>query len=204
MRRLFGAAVTVMVVLFVSCGIVVYSGNWLLQGADKPAPAQAIIILAGNPSRSFYAADLYRQRYAPDVYISRPIRLPSLVLLDTLKVAYPREEEISKQVLRKKGVPAEHIHFFGRSSLSTTEEARELHKIFFQKGQSLLIVTSPYHVKRTKMVFQDVFRGSSILVVPTTYESFPRQWWTAQYSSLTVLTELVKIIFYKFGGRFHS
>jgi uncharacterized SAM-binding protein YcdF (DUF218 family) len=204
MRRIFVIAGIVLVALFVSCGVIVYSGNWLLQGADRPAQAQAIIILAGDLSRSFYAADLYRQRYAPDVYISRPIRLPSLALLDKLGVTYPREEEINKQVLQKKGVPSEHIHFFGRSSISTTEEAQELHKIFSQTGQTILIVTSPYHVRRTKMIFRDAFKGSIIRVVPTIYETFPKQWWTTEDSSRTVVTELVKIIFYKLGGHFHS
>ena len=48
-------------------------GGWL-KGSDVPEFSQAIIILAGPPTRSFYAADLYNQGYAKEIYISRPVR----------------------------------------------------------------------------------------------------------------------------------
>lgn len=52
------------------------AARWL-NNPDPPAPADAIVVLAGRFERSMYAADLFRQGYAPRV-----------VLLEWAKLAY--------------------------------------------------------------------------------------------------------------------
>jgi uncharacterized SAM-binding protein YcdF (DUF218 family) len=178
-------------------------GSWL-KSSDGPVKSDAIIVLSGPPSRSFYAADLYTNGYAPEVYISKPIREQELKMLDDLKVFMPRAEDIYKQILIKKGVPEGNIHFLGQSSLSTIDEGEEINKSFQKDNCSILIVTSSYHVKRTKLIFKKVITKCDFKVLGTPYEPFPEKWWTNQDSARNVILEIIKIIFYETGGRFQS
>jgi uncharacterized SAM-binding protein YcdF (DUF218 family) len=180
-----------------------FAGYWL-KGDEKPVKSDAIIILAGTLTRSFYAADLYRQGYAPQVYISRPMRENSLSMLDEIGVSLPRLEDLNKEILLRKGVHEQNIHFFGQSSLSTIQEAEAAIKLFRGDSCKIIIVTSPYHVRRAKMIFKDNMKDCHFIVLGTPYEPFPEEWWTDQDAARNVLLETSKIIFYLLGGRFRS
>lgn len=69
------------------------------------------------------------------------------------------------------------------------------------KPLKLLVVTSPYHVRRAAMIFRQAYGGAHV-VVGTPYEPFPREWWRSQDAARNVLLELAKITFYLVGGRF--
>lgn len=177
------------------------AGYWL-QVSDTPQRSDAIIVLAGDPLRALYAADLFNQHYAPQVYVSKPVRHPSNQMLDKMKIVVLRDEEIYRQVLLRKGVPYGVIHLFGHALLNTIEESEAVKKIFKKSPCRLLIVTSPYHVRRTRMIFKDRLPYCEVRVARTPYEPFPVKWWASQASSASVLLELSKILFYKAGGRF--
>lgn len=180
-----------------------FAGCWL-KGDGKPVKSDAIIVLSGTPTRSFYAADLYRQGYAPQVFISRPMRDHSLKMLDKIGVSFPRQEEVDKEVLLKKGVLEHNIHFLGQSSLSTIQEAEAANKLFRGDSCKIIIVTSPYHVRRANMIFKDTMQNCQFKVLGTTYEPFTEKWWTDQDAARNVLLETSKTVFYLFGGRFRS
>lgn len=180
-----------------------FAGYWL-HSNDKPVHSDIIVVLAGGSLRAFYASDLYLKGYASKVYVSKAIRVKSLRMLDKLGVFVPVEDEIYRQVLLKKGVPEKAIHFFGKSSFTTLDEAEALKQYLDDCNKSLLIITSPYHVRRTRMIFKEVLTDSEIRVVGTPYESFSRKWWKDKESAKSVILEMTKILFYKMGGRFHS
>jgi len=192
--------------LFVICLLLIggrFIGYWL-QYSDRPEKSDAIIVLAGNPTRAFYAADLYLKGYAPEIYISKPIRSHHERLLDELGVPFPYAEEIYKQVLLKKGVSDSHIQIFGKSSISTVEEAAAIKELFKNSRKRLLVITSPYHGRRAKMIFGNVLKGYDVRIIGTAYEPFPKRWWTNQDSARNVVLEVVKILFYKLGGSFYN
>lgn len=178
-------------------------GSWL-KGTDSPERSSAIIVLSGPPTRSFHAAELYRQGYAGAIYVTRPIREGSLEMLDELNIYFPRTEKMHTDVLLKKGVPKERIHLVGDACLSTVDEAEVVSRLFRGEDCRVLVVTSPYHVKRTQMIFRDKMKECKFKVLATPYESFPKKWWKDQDSSRNVILEIIKIIFYKFGGRFET
>ena len=180
-----------------------FAGYWL-KGDEKPVKSDAIIVLAGEPTRSFYAADLYNSGYAPAVYISIPIREHGLKMLDDLGIFIPRMEDIYKQILLKKGVPEQNIHFFGQSSLSTVQEAESASKLFRGDTCKIIIVTSPCHVRRANMIFKDAMKDCRFRVLGTPHEPFPEKWWTDQDAARNVLLEMSKIVFYLVRGRFRS
>jgi len=181
-----------------------YVADWLLI-EQEPVPSDFAVVLAGDYRRALYAADLYNQRLVSKIYISRPVRTANEQTLDQMKVPFPRQEEINRQLLEKKNVPQDSILFFGSGSVSTTEEARELAKIVkSQPGASFLVVTSPYHVRRAHMIFSNSLPQGDFRVIANRYEQFPRQWWQDQTSARNVLLELPKILFYLLGGRYFS
>jgi uncharacterized SAM-binding protein YcdF (DUF218 family) len=200
-KIIFFSLIMFLVCLFVTT---LFFAVYWLKGDEKPVKSDAIIVLAGTPTRSFYAADLYRQGYAQQVFISRPMRDQSLKMLDKIGVSFPRQEEVDKEVLLKKGVHEQNIHFFGQSSLSTIQEAEAANKLFRGDSCKIIIVTSPYHVRRATIIFKDTMQNCQFKVLGTTYESFPEEWWTDQDAARNVLLETSKIIFYLFGGRFRS
>lgn len=177
--------------------------DWL-EGSDRPEPARAIMVLSGPPSRALYAADLYNKGYAKEVYVTRPVREHYFKLTDDLGVYFPRIEQVQKDVLIKKGVSAKNIHIVGNDCKSTVDEAKIANSIFSGDSCSILVVSSPYHVKRARMIFRDNVRECRSKVLATPYEPFPKKWWTDQDSARNILLEVTKIVFYKLGGRFES
>ncbi|MGP1677002.1 MAG: YdcF family protein [Burkholderiales bacterium] len=175
--------------------------DWL-SVSDRPQKADAILVLAGSYSRSFQAADLYRQGLARKIYVSVPARDDQFRLLDEAGIAFPREEELMRQVLLKKGVPANAIEYFGKHSISTAEEAQAARALFARRAPRLLVVTSPYHLRRARIIFSDALPAADIRVIATSYEPFPSSWWKDQSAARSVLLELAKITFYQLGGRY--
>jgi uncharacterized SAM-binding protein YcdF (DUF218 family) len=185
--------------------VVIGSAGYWLSANDKLIASDAIVILAGGvPERALYAGDLFCKGYSSHVYISRGAQGHSRSLLDDLGIHLPLAEEINRQVLLYKKVPHQNISIFGKGSISTAEEAHALNQMLGTDKQRIIVVTSPYHVKRARMILTDVMAGYEISVVGTPYDSFQKQWWKDQDSARNVMLEITKIFFYVLGGRFYS
>lgn len=202
-KKLAVIFVVFIAMIVLSFGAVLTVVDWL-KGSDQPVPAQAIIILAGPPSRSFYAAELYNQGYVKDVYVTRPAREDWFKLIDELGIYFPKTEQMQYDVLIKKGVPAKHIHVVGGICKSTVDEAEVANSVFKGKDCHILVVTSPYHVKRAQMIFENKMDECRFKVLATPYETFHKKWWTDQDSARNVLLEVTKIAFYKLGGAYKN
>jgi uncharacterized SAM-binding protein YcdF (DUF218 family) len=84
---------------------------------------------------------------------------------------------------------------------STLDEARAALEFCRRQGiRRLLVVTSPYHARRTLATFDHVFRGTGIEigVQPATQFSraVPEKWWSAPYDRWYVRYEWTAMIFY--------
>ncbi len=207
MKKIIKWFAVVFIVLAAMLSAIVFAAlnvvEWL-GGSDLPEQARAIMVLSGPPSRALYAADLYNRGYAKEVYVTRPVRENYLKLTDDLGVYFPRTEQVQKDVLVRKGVPGTNIHIVGNDCRSTVDEAKIANSIFRGDGCRILIVSSPYHVKRAQMIFRDNVKECRFKVLATPYEPFPKKWWTDQDSARNILLEVTKIVFYKLGGRFES
>jgi uncharacterized SAM-binding protein YcdF (DUF218 family) len=182
-------------------GALIMAGKWL-PDSDVPVASDAIVVLAGDVRRTLYAADLMRAGHAPKVLVSRAIRSSRDLMLEELGIHLPRMEEIDRQVLLRKGVPATAIEIFGQGSISTFEEALVLRKVFAGQTPRLLVVTSPYHVRRARLILTRALPQAQINVIATPYETFPERWWTSQDAARDLLLETAKLAFYALGGRF--
>lgn len=199
--KITGAAT--LLVLFAAVALFLTAGSWLpVQG--EPRPADCIVVLAGSPARALYAADLYNQDLAPRVLVSKPWRDDVLRRLEALGVPYAFDEEVNVQTLLAKGVPRSAISIFGAANMSTAQEAMVLQQRFAGSDERLLVVTSPYHVRRTRMIFDDLLPCCQHQVVGTPYEPFAEKWWQDRQSARALVLESAKFIFYLAGGRFVS
>lgn len=181
------------------------AARWL-NNPDAPVASDAILVLAGTYPRAIHAGDLYRQGFAPLVLVSVAMPDAAVAQLAALGVKLVPIEEITEQILRAKNVPADRIQRLGSRSLSTVDEAIELRKRFAGRQAKVLAVTSPFHVRRARMIFSDALQGTGIAVavLATPQELFPDRWWTSQNAAREVLLEWAKIVFYLAGGRYRA
>jgi len=196
-------AVAVAGLLTLAC-IVRFAGGWL-NNSETPRKADLILVLAGEPARFPYAADLFLEKRAKQVLVTKPVRLRPYRILDDLGIAFPRLEDVYREILQKKGVPDDRILYIGDELLSTLDEARAFRTYAAANGiHSVLVVTSPYHVRRVRMIFHDEVPGIATTVIATPYEPYPERWWADQDTARSILLELAKILFYIAGGSFTS
>jgi uncharacterized SAM-binding protein YcdF (DUF218 family) len=206
MRRALKLVALACLLLLVGAVVAGYFAARWLKAADTPSPAEAIIILAGRYERSMYAADLYRSGHAPRVVLSEAVREKIWSQLEELGIKLPSVPEVHRRVLQAKGVPADRIEPLGPPALSTADEARVIAARFGKPGTSVIVVTSPSHVFRARLIIERALegRGVKLMVCATPYESFPDAWWRSQDAAREVLLEWAKIAFFVAGGRFSA
>ena len=173
----------------------------LLSADDPPVASSAIAVLGGDPTRALTAADLYRQGLAPRVLVSMPIRLPRDKRLEAIGVITPRDEDLVRRALLARGVPDHAISTFGRDLQSTADEARALRQSL-GAGETLLVVTSPYHVLRATMILASELPRERFRVIGNRYDPLPGKWWRDREAAGNVVLEIAKIAFLLAGGRF--
>ena len=179
------------------------TGAWLVK-ESVPAHADAMVILMGNfPERVLQAADLYSDG-----------RADRILIVEESMGAYRGLEErgvsiISKTTQAKEscialGIPAEKITILPGDARSTLTEAvivgRYLHD---NPGiDSLILVSSPYHLRRAGLIFskaldeleRDVWLGSS----PSRYADYnAEKWWRQKEDIQHVLSEILKIFSFR-------
>ena len=178
-----------------------YAGHLLIVETE-PHPADIGLILAGHFSRAIYAADLFHEGLIVRVWISRPVREPALAQLDAVGVPFPRQEDISRAILLKKGVPDDRIEVIGAGAVSTIEEARAVAALLPQRPmvRSLLIITSRFHVRRAQAIFDRIVVPASAITIRTVgspYDGFiADQWWRDRDSAREVILESAKLLLF--------
>jgi uncharacterized SAM-binding protein YcdF (DUF218 family) len=167
---------------------------------DDVASADAILVLAGSAqyvARTTAAARLYAKGAAP------------LVLLtdDGVRRGWshraqdnPRVIDLAADVLISDGVPPARVIKLSRVA-STYDEAVEAARLVArQRLRSLIVVTSPYHTRRARWVFDRVVGrdGVSVGVLPSDQWSWTSSmtWWTSSRGWHTVAGEFVKLPYY--------
>ena len=178
-----------------------FVADWL-DDPDAPQKAAAILVLGGGSSRALEAADLYRAGYAPKIYLSQPARDANTAQLDAIGLHLPREEEMVKAALALRGVPADAVEVFAKNVISTAQEADSAATLAQRVPGTLIVVTGPAHIHRTRIIFRDAIHGRQLLFVANRREKFPHRWWRDQDASREVVLEVAKTVFYLAGGRF--
>jgi len=206
MRRALKVLAVLLLLFAVLAAVFAYYASRWLKGDDAPIKADVIVVLSGRFERSMHAADLYRAGQAPKVVLSEAVQDAGSKQLEALGIRLPTQLEIHRRILDAKGVPADRVETLGARALSTADEARSIAARYGKAGTRVLVVTSPFHVRRARMMIADALegRGVTLAVCATPYESFPDDWWRSQDAAREVLLEWAKIVFYLGGGRFSA
>lgn len=151
-------------------------------GDEEPVKSDVIIVLSSGEGRLEKAVKLYQEGFA---------------YYGSVEQLYERAQSL--------GVPTEAILLEVKST-STIENARFSKEVMLQhKFQSAIVVSSNFHMRRVKILFDQTFRKSDIELTYSSGESKaydPNKWWFEKWNRDTIFTEYIKLIGNLFG--FHG
>lgn len=171
-------------------------GRWLVV-EDPLEKAQAIVVLSGAmPVRAIEAAKLYRQGFAPEVWLTHSTEPAET--LGEMGIAFAGEDYYNKLVLIHEGVPAEAIHVLEPPIVNTVDEIKVAAAALARgKGEAVIIVTTKAHTRRTRLLWRRLAagQGRAAIVRAASGDSFdPRHWWRTTSDALDVVREALGLL----------
>lgn len=192
-------------VAVVSCLIIFYSPLvWILAEplkiSQSPRKADAIVVFGGGVGetgspgkstieRSRFSVDLYRQGYAPYIIYS-----------SGYTYRYNDADNMELFALSM-GVPKKDI-ILEKKANSTYENVRYTVKILKDKGfDSIILVSSPYNMRRSAMVFDSIAKNMDVAYVPVPDSQFYfREKHVKLEQIKAIIHEYLGIVYYIFKG----
>jgi uncharacterized SAM-binding protein YcdF (DUF218 family) len=171
----------------------------LLIVEDPLERAAAIVSLGGQtPFREIEAAKLYREGWAPRVIIVREASSLESEALQELGITRRHGWELSRAVLIQKGVPANAVVVVAGKGGGTLEELQAVYSAMTSKDAAIILVTSNYHTRRTRLTWNYVSAGRSQPIVrAATGDPFhPNHWWHRRSFVLSVVREYLGLVNY--------
>ena len=167
-------------------------GQWLVV-QDALEPAQAIVVLSGRmPVRAREAAEIYRQGFAAQIWITRPASPEEE--LRQMGIGFVGEEFYNQRVLIQLGVPTDAIRVLDKPVINTEQEVLEISDALRQEGGSkVIVVTTKPHTRRVKAIWKRLVGNSPRLMVRYAsqdgYDGV--HWWRRTSDALDVVRELL-------------
>lgn len=172
-------------------------GRWLVV-ADPLEKASAVVVLAGGmPFRAMEGAALYRDDWAPEVWLTREEHPPTERALAQLGIQVVRGHEYSRQVLVRSGVPDSAIRVLDDPVVNTVDEVRlvadELQR---RAGDRVILVTSKFHTRRVRATWRALVGDSPRVIVRPATDDYhdPEQWWRSTRDVLAVSREVFAMV----------
>jgi uncharacterized SAM-binding protein YcdF (DUF218 family) len=168
----------------------------ILTVDEKPEKSDVIVVLGGeNIIRTDYGVKLFKDEYSNRLLFTGG----NINFGDNGK-----EAEVMRNEAIKLCVPNEDIILEDKAT-STYENAIFSKEIIMSKGfESAIIVTSDYHMLRSKLVFNKAFKGTGIKLTFCSSQSKkfkPQCWFTDKYSRHVTISEYKKLLRYFVKGR---
>lgn len=192
-RRTFliiGIATVLVVAIFL-----LLIGRWLVV-QDPLQKAQAIAVLSGRmPVRAMEAAKLYREGYAPQIWLTHSDE-PGATL-SSMGISFAGEEVYNTQVLEREGVPASAIRVLSPPIVNTADELAAISSAMTaERGGSVIIVTSQVHTRRVRILWHRLASNRKRAIVRgAAGDSFvPGHWWRDTSDALDVVRECLGIL----------
>jgi uncharacterized SAM-binding protein YcdF (DUF218 family) len=160
---------------------------WVVE--DSLEHADAIVILSDDnffADRATRASELYRQRLAPVVVASGRRLRP------TAGIA-----ELMEHDLIERGVPKDRILRFPHDADNTREEAEALSGFIAEHDwHTLIVVTSNFHTRRSRYIFQHVLPSTVAVRVASARDGDydPDHWWENRKGLKIFTHELVGMV----------
>lgn len=145
--------------------------------------------------RALEAAKLYRDGYAPEVWLTRTSEPGES--LKAMGIPFEGEEVYSARVLIHEGVPAGAIHVLEPPIVNTADEVRVISKALEQERiHSVILVTSKPHTRRVHLLWRKLAPPECHAIVRAASEDpfDPRHWWRNSGDALDVVREVLGIM----------
>ena len=195
MRRL-GCALLGAVSVLIGGYLILRGAGAFLIVADELVPAKAIVVLSGGTeSRMTEALRIYEDGLADIIILTETGER-----ITDSDYLYSFDMRIQ---LMSNGVPSGNILITDLKVGSTVDEARAVKEVMTaQQYPSAIIVTDPYHSRRTRKIFNDIFSDTSIeLYIRPVRESWfnSRTWFLSPRGWQFTILEYTKLIGYLAG-----
>lgn len=170
----------------------------VLISNDPLQPAEIIYILNGEVNtRPFHAARLFEQDLALQIVIPREEDGPASEIS-----LYPNGTDVSVDILQELGVPKESIIVIEVEGgvTSTYDEAIVLRDYIESNNvESVIVVTSAFHTRRSQWIFQKVLTDSTIqfqISAAPQWKFDETNWWQEERGLLMLSNEYLKFAYY--------
>jgi uncharacterized SAM-binding protein YcdF (DUF218 family) len=170
-------------------------GRWLVA-EDPLVKARAIAVLSGAmPVRAVEAAKLYREGYAPEIWLTHSTE-PGATLKE-MGVPFAGEDYYDIRILIREGVPAEAIHVLEPPIVNTADEIKvAAAALASANGEAVIIVTTKAHTRRVGLLWRRLAPGQGRAIVrAASADPFdPRHWWRTTRDALDVVREVLGLL----------
>ena len=167
--------------------------HWLNVDA-QPVHADAIFLLNGEENtRPLHAAALWRDGYAPRIVVAHANEGPAIGLV--------RENvtDLATDLMQLHGVPRDAITVLrmGDGITSTAEEAAAFaayaraHDV-----DTVLVVTSDFHGRRSRWVFQREVPAEILMSTTPDWQFDETNWWKHERGLIAYIQEYIKFLHY--------
>jgi uncharacterized SAM-binding protein YcdF (DUF218 family) len=194
-RRRILLSVPACVVLVLVLVALLDVGRWLVV-EDPLMNARAIAVLSGMmPIRAIEAAKLYRQGYAPEVWLTHSSEPRET--LQRIGIPFQGEEDYNKYILIHEGVPAAAIHVLEPPIVNTADEIQIINMALDRENdRSVILVTSKAHTRRVRLLWRKLAPKERRAVVrAASADPFdPAHWWRSTSDVLDVVREVLGLI----------
>ena len=181
-----------------------------LRITESPRPADVIVVFAGGAGESGHPGQGYEERVAWAAELYRQGFADRLLFSSGYTYAF-REPDVMKAVAVSLGIPAEAV-LVETASTNTWQNAVFTNRLLDAHGwDEALMVSSPYHMRRVRFVWNRVAPEKRITYVPVPMSRFyqhgrdaqgHRTWRQANVAQLcAILHEYLGIAYYKVKGR---
>lgn len=170
--------------------------------ADPLEAADGIVVLSGDETaRCPTAANLFLQGWAPKIVLTKSYYPHEALALRRYGIAELESHEKCRAILQFLRVPAQAIEVVDGYNESTADEAYRLQRYLQGQGmQRVIVVTSSFHTRRSRVLLRRVLGGSGVAVsvqaAPANFLFDPQGWWRRRRDSTTLLWEYQKLVFY--------
>ena len=117
--------------------------------SQVPVP-QAIFVLGGNAKRMEFAAQFWQSHRNLDIWVSD----------------FESNLNYNRQIFQKFGVPNRQLRFDGRATDTVTNFTTLVDKFAEWKLQHIYLITSDYHIRRSRAIATIVLGSQGIVVTP--------------------------------------
>jgi uncharacterized SAM-binding protein YcdF (DUF218 family) len=147
---------------------------------QAPLP-QAIFVLGGDGERMRFAAEFWRSHKDLDIWVSD----------------YQSSLEYYRQIFQRFNVPNQQLHLDGRATDTVTNFTTLAEDFTDQKLQHIYLITSDYHLTRSRAIATIVFGSQGVVVTPLAVPSSGNM----SESLLRVLRDCGRSVLWIFSGK---